>query len=207
MTYVSPIDPQEPIAAPAPAAETPPRSFHTLAIICGIAPIAGAVLGAIMNTIDGQVSADYFAIVMSWDGQTAGIHAIAHGVLEGFAAGLLLGFFFAIVIAASTRGRCPLPLALRSFALAPAIAMIGWFFGGGIGVTLALLWPQLWGFFFVGVPPRVDLVRFAWVGGSIWGGYGGALIGLIVASITLHLRWRRMQGPRQAFAVVIASSH
>jgi hypothetical protein len=32
------------------------------------------------------------------------------------------------------------------------------------------------------------------------------VIGLVIASVTLHLRWCRMQGPRQAFAVVIAPS-
>jgi hypothetical protein len=182
------------------------RRFGTLVTLLVIAPVAGAILGALMNTINGQVSSDYFAIVMSWDGQTAGIHAIAQGALEGFAAGLLLGFFFAIVIVASTHLRCPLSLALRTFALAPAITSVAWFLGGGFGVMLALLWPKLWGFFFIGVPPRVDLPRFAWVGGSIWGAYAGAVIGLIIASIILHLRWRRMHDRRpHAFPVVIAS--
>jgi hypothetical protein len=178
------------------------RRFLTPILVCALAPVAGALLGGILNTINGRVSADYFAIVMSWDWETAPTRAIFQGALEGFAAGLLLGFFFAMVIAASTRWRCPLPLALRTFALVPAIAIIGWIVGGIIGVTLSLLWPRLWGFFFIGVPPRVDLPRFAWVGGSIWGVYGGSLVGLIVACVTLHVRWRRRQGGDRGFTVL-----
>jgi hypothetical protein len=186
-----------------PALGDEPPSFVAPVVICIVAPIAGAILGAMMNTINGRVSADYFAIVMSWDWATAPTRAIFQGALEGFAAGLLFGFFFAIVIAASTRLRCPPPLALRTFFLAMAIVVIAWVIGGVIGVGLSLLWPKLWGFFFVGVPPRVNLPRFAWVGGSIWGAYGGSVIALIVASITLHLRWRQIQPPRRAFAVLV----
>ena len=50
-----------------PAASNEPPSFLAPIVLCAIAPVTGAILGAIMNTINGRVSADYFAIVMSWD--------------------------------------------------------------------------------------------------------------------------------------------
>jgi hypothetical protein len=130
-------------------------------------------------------------------------------VLEGWGAGLLFGFFLSIVIAASTRLRCPLPLAMRSLALALTIVAIAWLVGGIVGVALALIRPQLWGTFFVGVPSRLyaTLPRYAWVAGSITGAYAGVPISLVAASITLHLRWRRMQRPLQAFPVLPAAQH
>jgi hypothetical protein len=190
------------VGDPAADAAREPARWATPVVVCVVASLAGALFGAATNVINGRVSADYFAIVMSWDGQTAAVRAIVQGLFEGWAAGLLLGFFFCVVIAASTRLRCPPPLALRTLAIAPATAAAGWVIGGAIGVTLALLWPQLWGFFFVGVPPRVNLPRFAWVGGSIWGAYAGAVIGLVIASVTLHRRWQRTHGRTQGFGVL-----
>jgi len=74
--------------------------------------------------------------------------------------------------------------------------------------VLARLWPQLWGFFFVGVPRRVNLPRFAWVGGTIWGAYAGTPLALLVSATLLHVRWKRMTGPRAyGFGVVTAASH
>lgn len=169
-----------------------------------LAPACGALLGAVMNAINGRVSADYFAIVMSWDWAAAPSRAILQGVLEGCAAGLLFAIGLLIIIAASTAMCCPAGLAVRALATALVIVAICWLIGGVSGVILARIRPRLWGSFFIGVPLRVNLVRFAWVGGSIWGAYGGMLIGLIVAGVSLHLRWRRMHAPRGAFAVITA---
>jgi hypothetical protein len=169
--------------------------------------MAGVLLGAATNLIDGSVSADYFAIVMSWDWADAPKRAVLQGMLDGWALGLFFGVFFAIASAASTRLRCPPRLSLRVLAEAIGIVLTCWLIGGIVGTTLARLWPNLWGFFFVGVPPRVNLPRFAWVGGTIWGAYAGTVLALIVGSARLHLRWKRMQGPRaHGFGVISADS-
>src|SRR5207248_1018140 len=141
--------------------------------------------------------------VMSWDWSSSPLLAIGQGVIEGFAVGLLFGFFLAIVVAASTRVQCPPPLALRALGEALAIVIICWFVGGVAGTILARVQPSLWGFVFVGVPPRVNLPRFAWVGGSIWGAYAGAMLALLAASIDLHVRWRRMTRTAHGFAIVV----
>src|SRR5205823_11163643 len=117
--------------------------------------------------------------------------------------GIFFGVFLAIVSAASTRMRCPLPLAIRSLRLALGVVMVCWVTGGIVGLVLAHVMPSLWGFFFIGVPPRVNLPRFAWVGGSIWGAYAGAMLALLAASIDLHVRWRRMTRTAHGFAIVV----
>jgi hypothetical protein len=176
--------------------------WRTLVMVWMATVAGGSVLGAVTNASDGQVSRDYFAIVMSWDWQAAPWRAVAQGAIEGAALGLFFGAGLAIVIAASTRMRCPLWLALRALALGMSIALMAWIVGGIAGTVLARVDPRLWGFVFVGVPPRVDLPRFAWVGGSIWGAYGGTAAGLVAAAVYLHVRWRRTAAP--AFAVLLA---
>jgi hypothetical protein len=181
------------------------RSWSTPIMLCIAGPLWGAVLGIITNAIDGAVCSDYFAIVMSWDGQSAAYRALFQSAIEGFALGLFFGFFLAVATAASTRLRCPRSLAMRALCLALAIVLICWSAGGVIGFVLAKIWPKLWGFFFIGVPPRVNLPRFAWVGGSIWGAHGGTLLGLIVCSVFIHIRWRRLNVPLAAFPVLMHS--
>src|SRR6185369_10207707 len=125
-------------------------------MFCLVAMGSGAAMGAVTNAINGQVSADYFAIVMCWDGLAASRLAIFQGVLEGGAMGVVFGICFAIVIAASTRMRCPIRLALKALAIALAIVAVCWVIGGIVGVVLSRFCPQLWGYFFIGVPPRVS---------------------------------------------------
>ena len=187
-------------------ADGAPRRWLTPLALCIAGPIAGVLLGAATNAINDSVCSDYFAIVMSWDGTHPILQAVVQGMLEGFALGLFFAFFFTIASAASTRLRCPLSLAMRTLAMAVAIVLVCWIVGGVAGVILSLIRPQLWGFFFVGVPSRVSLPRFAWVGGSIWGAYGGTILALIVCGIHVHLRWRRISGPTRAFAVLMTDA-
>jgi hypothetical protein len=165
-------------------------------------PLCGAMFGALDNAINGIVSPDYFAIVMSWDWADASRGAIARGAIEGASMGLAFSFFYGVTIAASTRMCCPPGLALRGLGIALTIVELFWIVGGVIGTGLAIVRPKLWGFFFIGVPPRVDLPRFAWVGGSICGAYGGTVIALAIAGVWVHFRWKRMSAPAHAFAVV-----
>ena len=178
------------------------RRFSTLVLLAVASPLCGVALGAFTNAINGQISADYFAIVMSWDWIAAPTRAIAQGMLEGFAVGLLFGFVLAIAVAASTRVQCPPRLALKALALALAIVVICWLIGGMVGTILARVRPSLWGFVFIGVPRRVNLPRFAWVGGSILGAYAGAAVALVAASVFLHIQWKRLAHPPGGFLVM-----
>jgi hypothetical protein len=183
-----------------------PQRSETPLILCFVATICGAVLGAVTNLIDGHVSRDYFAITMGCDWNAGAGLAVSDGAVAGTLLGLFFGALLAIAVSASTRLRCPPWLALRAFCEALAIVMLCWLAGGMAGATLARLWPRLWGFHFVGVPPRVNLSRFAWVGGTIWGAYGGTMLALNVCCVRVHLRWRRMSRSVSAFEVLSLAS-
>ena len=182
----------------------PRARWRTPLLLCLAAVGSGFGLGAITNAINGQVSADYFAIVMSWDWQFAPIAAVMQGAFEGAVVGLVFGVFISVVLAASTKMRCPLPLAMEGVKLAIGVVAGSWVIGGITGTVLARLVPNLWGFVFVGVPPRVNLARFAWVGGSIWGAYFGAAVAFVAAPIYLHITWRRTTRRVRGFPMVVA---
>ena len=181
-----------------------PRRWRTPLVLCIAGSVAGTLLGAVTNAINDRVSSDYFSIVMSWDGTHSPLQAIAQGMLEGGALGLFFGFFFAIAAAASTRMRCPLRMALRVVMEAIVFVLFVWAVGGVIGIILAANWPNLWGFVFTGVPPRVNLLRFAWVGGSIWGSYAATPLAVLGGSLELHQRWKRISPPVHAFPILTA---
>ncbi len=170
--------------------------------LCLAAPLAGALFGAAANAVNDCVSPDYFAIVMGWDGMHSIFRAITEGMFAGAGLGAVFGFLLAITSAASTRLRCPLTLALRTLGMAIAVELAFWVLGGIIGVMWAIMAPQMWGFFFVGVPSRVSLPRFAWVGGTTCGAYGGTFLVVLVCSIALHQRWRQMNAPISAFPIL-----
>jgi len=182
----------------------PRARWRTPLLLCLAATASGFGLGAIANAIDGQVSRDYFAIVMSWDWEFASVAAVVQGAFEGTLLGLVFGVFISAVLAASTKMRCPLPLAMDGLKMALAFVASSWLIGGITGTVLARLVPNLWGFVFVGVPPRVNLPRFAWVGGSIWGAYFGAAVAFLVTPIYLHVTWRRTTRRVHGFPMVVA---
>lgn len=168
-----------------------------------IGAAGGCVLGALTNLVNGGISGEYFAIAMGWNALEAPLLAIPQGMLEGGALGVLFGVVVAIAFSASTKLRGRSGLALRAWGWAVLAALICWAGGGACGAGLASFSPDLFHALFPPSRAAVDLVRFAWVGGSIWGGYGGAMVGAVVACVYLHVRWRReCQRNDAAFEVV-----
>jgi hypothetical protein len=158
-------------------------------LVIGLA--GGAVLGAATNVVNGSVSGEYFSIVMGWNSIEAPFLAIPQGMLEGSGLGAGFGIVVAISFAASTKLRGRSDLALRAWGIAVLVALVCWGAGGGCGVAIASCSPNLFHAMFPQSRAAVELVRYAWVGGSIWGGYGGTVVGSVVACIYLHVRWRR----------------
>lgn len=151
----------------------------------------GAVLGAVTNLVNGSVSGEYFSIVMGWNAIEAPLLAIPQGMLEGGALGAAFGIVVAISFAASTKLRGGSGLALRAWGMAVLAVLVCWGVGGACGVGIASCSPNLFHAMFPPSRAAVELSRYAWVGGSIWGGYGGTIVGSAVACIYLHVRWRR----------------
>ena len=142
---------------------------------------------------------------MLWDSHEVPPAAVAQGAVEGCVLGLLYGLVLSITAAASARLRCPASLMLATALRTVPIAMACWALGGLGGVAFAAADPHGFRSMFVpggGVPLTDWLLKYAWVGGSIWGAYGGAGVGAIYASIRLHRQWQaHLEAERTGFPV------
>ena len=59
---------------------------------------------------------------------------------------------------------------------------------------LATLSPEFYRHSFHGVPEDFgQMLRYAWVGGSIWGIQFGGLASVIVGSVLFRAKWRQLQ--------------
>jgi len=155
-------------------------------------PFGGAALGVLTNSINGSISPEYFSAVMGWGRAMAGDLAVTQGMLEGGALGAFFGVVVAISFAATTRLRGGLSLAVRAWLLAAMTVLVCWTLGAACGATLGSAAPD----FFRALFPRSrslnsGIGRFGWVGGSIWGAYGGTGVGCILACVYVQVKWRR----------------
>src|SRR5215217_5539036 len=152
--------------------------------LVGLSTWAGAVLGFATNAVNGRVSPEYFETVMRWQREDVPAYAMVQGMFEGGALGLLFGLVFAVAAAASSRMRCPAGLASGVVWRAMLLALACWAAGGAAGVGLAALAGNWFGANFRGVPPEPgQMLRYAWVGGSIWGAYAAAALGPLAPAL------------------------
>jgi hypothetical protein len=183
----------EPSLLPVEYASPPPsRPVRPLAIagIAGTVVLAGILVGASTNAINGAVSSIYFEIVMGWRSNVWRA-SIGEGILEGTVAGALLSVIFTTTLAIITRGSCTYKMGARWLIHSVLWVYSLWAIGGLSGMTLAALRPQFF-FSIFGVPADLGpMLRFAWVGGSIWGVYIGGPLAVIVGLVLFRISWRR----------------
>jgi hypothetical protein len=155
--------------------------------------LASGFLGATTNAVNGRVSPLYFVTILGWHDVTDVWRAsIAQGAFEG----LLYGVFFSLVFTTATgiitAASCPYGLALRHLLGILAGAYACWALGGLAGMGLASLSPDFYRGAFIGVPARRGpMLRYAWVGGSIWGAELGGFASVILGLVVLRANWRR----------------
>jgi hypothetical protein len=183
----------------------PIRPFVPLLVI-GAGILAGAFVGAVTNTINSTISADYFQGVMGWTAADAPRFAVAQGVLEGAGLGLGFGIIFGAASALSTGLRTGAPLPLRVLLQSVILVCACWTLGGLAGVAFAAMAPAYFRQALFQAPyVNTPLLPYAWVGGTIWGAYAGSAIAAIWGCIVLHVRWRaavRAAHPPQGFEVL-----
>lgn len=156
--------------------------------------VGGGAVGGVTNAVNGAVSLDYFRNVMRWDDVT-GLDlwraAIAQGVFEGLLYGVAFACVFTLVAGVATGARCRFGEVwptLRNVLL----AVLGcWAVGGVLAIGLAALSPDFYQRAFYQVPEAFGpMLRYAWVGGSIWGQIAGGVLGAVIGSIAFATRWR-----------------
>ncbi len=157
--------------------------------------LLGAILGAITNSVNGWVSPLYFRNIMRWDDvQDIWRASIAQGILEGILFGLAFAVVFTAVVGIVSKARSPYGLAAVHLALIGVAALVCWALGGVVAMGLATLSPEFYRHAFHGVPEDFgQMLRYAWVGGSIWGVQFGGLASVIVGSVLFRAKWRHLQ--------------
>jgi len=156
--------------------------------------LLGAILGALTNTVNGWLSPTYFRNIMHWQ-DVADIWraSIAQGILEGLMFGLAFSVIFVAVVGIVSKARCPYRLAGVYLLGIAVFAVVCWGLGGLIAIGLASLSPEFYRHAFLGVPQDFPaMLRYAWVGGSIWGLEFGGLASVIVGAVLFRAKWRSL---------------
>ena len=130
---------------------------------------------------------------MRWHGVQKVLRAaVAQGVFEGLLYGVPFAAVFTVVFGVASKGNFPYPKAL-TFLLGIFAAVLGcWALGGLIAMGLATLSPEFYRRAFVGVPEGTGpMLRYAWVGGSIWGGMFGGFLAATLGPVVFWIKWKR----------------
>jgi hypothetical protein len=167
--------------------------------------LACAVLGGTTNAVNGLVSPTYFITILRWHNvENVWRASIAQGVFEGLIFGIFFSLLFTAATGTITGAACPYRFALKHILGVLAGAYACWAVGGLTGVGLAALSPEFYRRTFFGVPSDFsEMLRYAWVGGSIWGAEFGGLVCVVLGLVVLRANWRRQPGPAAAPGILV----
>ncbi len=175
--------------------ETNSSSSRPLHLFClattGV--VAGVLMGAFTNAVNGRISPLYFVNIMGWPkDDSVWRAAIAQGIFEGLIFGIVLSFIFTTVVGIVSRASCPYRLGLGYLFVIIVVALGGWVLGGLFAMGLAVLSPEFYRSAFYGVPLNSgEMLKYAWVGGSIIGLQLFAFLAVIFISIIFRSQWRK----------------
>ncbi len=163
-----------------------------LALLAVTGVFAGGLLGAMTNAVNGSVSPLYYVTILGWhDVADVWRASIAQGLFEGFLFGVFFTLVFTAVTGVMTGAACPYGFGFKHLIGIVVGALVAWVLGGLAGVALAILSPEFYRRAFIGVPEDPGaMVRYAWVGGSIWGLELGGLVAVILGLVVLRSNWR-----------------
>lgn len=178
---------------------------HLMLLPSGV--VTGVFVGALVNTINGQVNPRYFLRIINLEGiwdmedQAVWLMSIGQGVLTGAILGLVSSFFLMVGIGLISKLRCPLGLSLKVQVMLAASCLLFWFIGGLNGLLLAEIAPR---YSYANydssdfLPKSTDALRFAWVGSSNHGAHLGLLLSIFGALIWFSARWRQIEKQARA---------
>lgn len=165
--------------------------------IAATAVLASGLLGGITNSINGLVSPLYFVTVLYWpDVSDVWRAAVAQGTFEGLCFGVFFSTIFSAGVGIITRVSCSYAFGIRHLLGVLAAAFVCWTIGGLCALGLATLSPEFYRQTFRGVPEDFGpMLRFAWVGGSIWGVELGGLLSVVLGLVIVRSSWQRRVAP------------
>ena len=172
--------------------DLPQRSISLFGI-AATGVLASGLLGGITNAVNGAVSPRYFVTILHWhDVDDVWRAAVAQGVFEGLCFGVLFSTVYSAGIGMITCAACSYGFGIRHLSGVVAATFVCWGIGGILGLGLATLSPDFYRQTFEGVPETFGpMLRFAWVGGSIWGIELGGLLSVVLGLVVVRSSWRR----------------
>ncbi len=178
-----------------PNVSRPPRHLALAGLaVCGV--LAGGFLGGTTNAVNGWVSPEYFVAVLGWDGiEDVWRASIAQGMFEGLVFGIFFSLVFTVATGIITESSCSFGFAFLYLLGILVGRLVCWVLGGLAATGLATLSPAFYRQTFFKVPKDPgSMLRYAWVGGSIWGAELGGLVAVVVGLVLLRSSWRRQTG-------------
>jgi prolipoprotein diacylglyceryltransferase len=173
-------------------------NFQTIFLVALTCVLTGAFIGATTNMINGAVSPYYFKAVMYWDFQDIWTASVAQGILEGLLYGVIFSVIFTTGFGIVTKGQATYGFAFRQLIKIIAIVFSCWTIGGFFAMFLATLSPEFYKAHFPFTPTdKTEMLKFAWVGGSIWGGMIGGLLSAILGVVVTKNSWIKELETRQ----------
>jgi len=167
-------------------------NFLTIIWVALTCVLTGGLIGATTNAINGYVSPTYFQNILGWDFQDIWTASIAQGILEGLMYGVIFSIIFGATVALVTKGKATYRFAFRHLVKIIGIVYLCWILGGLIAMGLAALSSDFYRQTFRAVPEEFgQMIGYAWVGGSIWGGMFGGLFGLTLGVIGVKTSWKK----------------
>ncbi len=165
-------------------------SIQNLFFISITCVLMGGLIGAVSNMINGSISAYYFKTTMNWGFPEIWIASVAQGILEGLFHGVLFALIFTTGFGLVTKGKADYAFAFKHIIRIAMIVMICWTIGGLLAVMLVSLSPEFYRSHFPWTPTDViEQMKYAWVGGSIWGEIIGGFLGSVVGLVTVKNNW------------------
>jgi len=167
-------------------------NYQTYILVWLTCIFIGGLIGTFTNAINGIISPYYFQVVMNWNFQNIWLASISQGILEGLIYGFIFSILFTPTLIVVTNGQSTFNFAFKLLLKILSIVLSCWFIGGMIAIFLSILSPELYTKL-IPIAPKdnQELIKFAWVGGSIWGGMIGGLFSIFWGFLILKHSWNR----------------
>jgi len=168
-------------------------SYLTIFFVALTCILTGGFIGATANMINGAVSPYYFKVIMHWNFQNIWTASVAQGIWEGLLYGVIFAVIFTTGFGIITKGKAPYSFAVKQLLKIIVFTFFCWAIGGFLAMLLATLSPDFYRANFPFTPmEKAEILKFAWVGGSIWGVMIGGLISAIIGIVLTKINWKKI---------------
>jgi prolipoprotein diacylglyceryltransferase len=135
---------------------------------------------------------------MYWDFKDIWSASIAQGILEGLLYGVIFSVIFTTGFGLVTKGQATYGFAFSQLIKLIVIIFLCWAIGGLLALFLATLSPNFYKAHFPYTPTdKKEMLKFAWVGGSIWGGMIGGFLSALLGVVVTKNSWSKKISTKQ----------